>query len=38
MLIRKGGITRDVDERRLQDYRAKGYEPVHTTKKPVKKE
>ena len=38
MLIRKGGITRDIDERRLQDYKAKGYEPVQTPKKPAKKE
>lgn len=25
MLVRKGGITREVDETRLQEYREKGY-------------
>jgi len=25
MLIRKGGITRNIDENRLHEYRAKGY-------------
>ncbi len=28
MLIRKGGITRDIDEKDLQEYRNKGYIPV----------
>ena len=28
MLIAKGGITRNIDEDRLHEYKAKGYEPV----------
>lgn len=27
MLIKKGGITRNIDEMRLHEYNAKGYEP-----------
>lgn len=27
MLIRKGGITRNIDESHLHEYTAKGYEP-----------
>ena len=28
MLIRKGGITRSIDNNRLHEYKAKGYTPV----------
>ena len=28
MLIRKGGITRDIDANRLHEYKVKGYTPV----------
>ena len=28
MLIRKGGITRNIGEDRLHEYKAKGYAPV----------
>ena len=35
MLIRKGGITREIDEKHLQEYRDKGYLPVEH--KPVRK-
>lgn len=33
MLVQKGGITRDIDPKRLQEYRDKGYAPM-----PVKAE
>ena len=28
MLVKKGGISRNIDERRLHEYKAKGYAPV----------
>lgn len=28
MLVRKGGITRQIDDKRLQEYKDKGFEPV----------
>lgn len=28
MLIQKGGITRNIDGKRLSEYKAKGYAPV----------
>lgn len=28
MLIKKGGITRNIDENRLHEYKAKGYAPL----------
>jgi len=28
MLIQKGGITRNIDGKRLPEYKAKGYTPV----------
>lgn len=28
MLVKKGGISREIDEKRLEEYREKGYEPV----------
>lgn len=28
MLIKKGGITRNIDESRLHEYKAKGYAPL----------
>lgn len=37
MLIRKGGIIREIDEKRLQDYKNKGYEVIKTEKKPAAK-
>lgn len=30
MLIQKGGILRDIDEKRLQEYKDKGYLPVQS--------
>ena len=30
MLIKKGGITRNIDENRLHEYKAKGYAPLET--------
>lgn len=38
MLIIKDGISRDIDENRLQEYLDKGYKPVEEskTKKPAK--
>lgn len=30
MLIKKGGITRDIDEKRLHEYKARGYAPCAT--------
>lgn len=44
MLIQKGGITRNIDENRLHEYKAKGYAPVEVekpkeqAKKPAAKE
>lgn len=35
MLIRKGGITRDINPKNLQAYKDKGYTPVEE-KKPRK--
>lgn len=35
MLIQKGGILRDIDEKRLQEYKDKGYQPVQN--KPARK-
>lgn len=28
MLVKKGGISRNIDEKRLYEYKAKGYAPV----------
>ncbi len=33
MLIQRGGITRDIDENRLQEYIAKGYKQVEGEEK-----
>lgn len=44
MLIQKGGITRNIDENRLHEYKAKGFAPVGAEtpkaqpKKPTAKE
>lgn len=40
MLVIKGGISREIDEKNLQVYRDKGYVPVEskTPTKPPKKE
>ena len=35
MLVKKGGISRNIDEKRLYEYTAKGYAPV---KEPEQKE
>jgi hypothetical protein len=35
MLVQKGGITREIDPGRLQEYKDKGYMPVEA-KKPGK--
>lgn len=37
MLIMKGGIRRNIDEKRLQEYRDKGYTAVEEKEGPVKK-
>ena len=39
MLIQKGGITRNIEESRLHEYKAKGYIPVEEPKQkePAKK-
>ncbi len=33
MLIRKGNITREIDERRLAEFNEKGFERINTEKK-----
>ena len=38
MLIQKGGISREIDERRFEAYRDKGYAAVRTERKPAKAE
>ena len=35
MLVEKGGISRNIDEKRLHEYKAKGYAPA---KEPEQKE
>ena len=42
MLVKKGGIARNIDEKRLYEYTAKGYAPASTAKedggeKPIEK-
>lgn len=40
MLIKKGGICREIDEKNLQEYKDKGYAPAEEKpkdKKPVEK-
>lgn len=42
MLVKKGGIARDIDEKRLHEYTAKGYAPASAAKedggeKPIEK-
>jgi len=36
MLIVKGGISREIEEKNLQEYIDKGYAPVETKDKPKK--
>lgn len=36
MLIEKDGITRNIDEKRLAEYKAKGYTPIDMKKAPPK--
>lgn len=42
MLIQKGGVSRNIDEKRLHEYKAKGYTPAKepeqkaAPKKPAK--
>lgn len=35
MLIQKGGITRNIDESRLHEYKAKGYVPLAVQEDPL---
>jgi len=34
MLIKNGGITRNIDQSRLHEYKAKGYVPLALTPSP----
>lgn len=38
MLIQKGGVSRNVDEKRVHEYKAKGYTPVKATEQKEPKE
>lgn len=38
MIVKKGGISRLIDEKNLQEYRDKGYTPVEVENTPKTKE
>ena len=35
MLVKKGGISRNIDEKRLHEYKAKGYAPAKEPEQKV---
>lgn len=36
MLVQKGGITRSIDDKRLTEYKRRGYTPLEVKKAPPK--